>query len=227
MIALAEDLDLNTPVTDALSLTLERKTAASIPVEGLADPACEELNTPSASFRPQALRPYSLVEALSTLPSVRRLLQTREHQDAHELFLLLTNAISDELGKLDQERRKDRGLAEVMQFRKMRLAQRDGLKTGESNEHHVGRWNGNEKNRILSPWEGLSANRRICLKCGWCEGIRYETMGAIDVTLPSSVSLLASIEMVRSRAFRHPGSYTAGCLSEASFGNRCHRRRVL
>ncbi|GHJ88671.1 hypothetical protein NliqN6_5073 [Naganishia liquefaciens] len=169
VIALAEDVDLNTPVTDALSLTLE------------------QLNTPTTSFRPQALRPYSLVEALSTLPSVRRLLQTREHQDAHELFLLLTNAISDELGKLDLERRKDRGLAEAMQLRKMRLAQQDDLNAKDSNgQTHVGRWSGNEKNRILSPWEGLSANRRICLKCGWCEGIRYETMGAIDVTLPSS-----------------------------------------
>lgn len=159
------------------------------------------------------------MEALSTLPSVRRLLHTREHQDAHELFLLLTNAISEELGKLDLERRKDRGLAEVMQFRKMRLAQRDGSKTGGRNGHHVGRWSGNEKNRILSPWEGLSANRRICLKCGWCEGIRYETMGAIDVTLPSSVSLFDLIQIVRSRASRHPGSDTAGRLSETSFGD--------
>lgn len=155
----------------------------------VADHASAELNTPSASFRPQALRPYSLVEALSTLPSVRRLLQTREHQDAHELFLLLTNAISDELGKLDLERRKDKGLAVAMQFRNLGLVQSNGVENGQPNGHkHVGRWSVNEKNRILSPWEGLSANRRICLICGWCEGIRYETMGAIDVTLPSSVS---------------------------------------
>lgn len=131
------------------------------------------------------------MEALSALPSVRRLLQTREHQDAHELFLLLTNAISEELGKLDLERRKDRGLAEVMQFRKTVFAQSNGINAVlPDGQNHIGRWNGNEKNRILSPWEGLSANRRICLKCGWCEGIRYETMGAIDVTLPSSVSEL-------------------------------------
>jgi ubiquitin carboxyl-terminal hydrolase 1 len=122
---------------------------------------------------------------------VRRLLQTREHQDAHELFLLLTNAISDELGKLDLERRKDRGLAVAMQFRTLGLLQSNGVEDGQPNgQKRVGRWSNNEKNRILSPWEGLSANRRICLKCGWCEGIRYETMGAIDVTLPSSVSHL-------------------------------------
>jgi ubiquitin carboxyl-terminal hydrolase 1 len=122
---------------------------------------------------------------------VRRLLQTREHQDAHELFLLLTNAISDELGKLDLERRKDRGLAVAMQLRTLGLLQSNGVEDGQPNgQKRVGRWSNNEKNRILSPWEGLSANRRICLKCGWCEGIRYETMGAIDVTLPSSVSHL-------------------------------------
>lgn len=148
-----------------------------------------ELNTPSSSFRPQPLRPYALVDALSTLPSVRRLLQTREHQDAHELFLLLTNAISEELGKLDVECRKDRGLAEIMQFRNVVLSQLKKDKSGGNLEHvPIGRWKGKEKTRILSPWEGLSANRRSCLKCGWCEGIRYETMGAIDVTLPNSVS---------------------------------------
>ena len=37
VIALAEDVDLNTPVTDALSLTLERKTIASFTKNGLAD----------------------------------------------------------------------------------------------------------------------------------------------------------------------------------------------
>jgi ubiquitin carboxyl-terminal hydrolase 1 len=122
------------------------------------------------------------------LPSVRRLLQTREHQDAHELFLLLTNAISEELGKLDVECRKDRGLAEVMQFRHAVLSQ---LK-----EHvPIGRWKAKEKTRIISPWEGLSANRRSCLKCGWCEGIRYETMGAIDVTLPNTVSSVIAISL--------------------------------
>ncbi|KAJ9093792.1 hypothetical protein QFC19_008168 [Naganishia cerealis] len=169
VIELAEVVDLNTPVTDALSVTLE------------------QLNTPSSSSRPQPLRPYTLVEALSTLPSVRRLLQTREHQDAHELFLLLTNAISDELAKLDLERRKDKGLGEVLDFRKAVLQQLAYAKQGAIIEHNqMGRWRGKDKTRILSPWEGLSANRRICLKCGYCEGIRYETMGAMDVTLPSS-----------------------------------------
>ena len=101
----------------------------------------------------------------------------------------MTNAISEELGKLDVECRKDRGLAEIMQFRDVILSQLEKDKSGGNLEHvSIGRWKGKEKTRILSPWEGLSANRRSCLKCGWCEGIRYETMGAIDVTLPNSVS---------------------------------------
>jgi ubiquitin carboxyl-terminal hydrolase 1 len=157
-----------------------------------------ELNTPSPSSRPHPLRPYALVEALSTLPSVRRLLQTREHQDAHELFLLLTNAISDELAKLDVERRKDKGLGEVLDFHKSVMQQLAVAKEGGTNEYNpMGRWKAKEKTRILSPWEGLSANRRICLKCGWCEGIRYETMGAMDVTLPASVSAIQATAFFR------------------------------
>lgn len=76
-----------------------------------------------------------------------------------------------------------------MQFREPVLLQLKMDKLGGNPEQvTLGRWRGKDKTRILSPWEGLSANRRSCLKCGWCEGIRYETMGAIDVTLPNSVS---------------------------------------
>ncbi|KAJ9123955.1 hypothetical protein QFC22_000746 [Naganishia vaughanmartiniae] len=132
VIELAEEVDLNTPVTDALSVTLE------------------QLNTPSPSSKPHPLRPYALVEALSTLPSVRRLLQTREHQDAHELFLLLTNAISDELAKLDAERRKDKGLGEVLDFHKSVMQQLANAKQGIVNEQNqMGRWKGKEKTRIF------------------------------------------------------------------------------
>jgi ubiquitin carboxyl-terminal hydrolase 1 len=130
------------------------------------------------------------VNAFSSLPSVRRLLSTREHQDAHELFLLLASAISDELAKLSNERQRDLGFAGPLAVTAM-----DGLKglvvTSSNSMYLPTSKKGKEKERIMSPWEGLSANRRSCLKCGWCEAIRYETMGALDVAVPMNVSDIA------------------------------------
>ncbi|KAG7528648.1 hypothetical protein FFLO_06012 [Filobasidium floriforme] len=159
IIYLAEEVDLNTPIIDALDSTLQ------------------ELNTPCSS-RPAPVRPYHFIEALSQLPSVRRLLQTREHQDAHELFLLLTNAVAEELKSLEKERRIDRGLSVILDGTKI---QRD--KDGNSTIQVI-KDKGIEKERLLSPWEGLTAIRRNCLVCGWCEVIRHEVTGAIDVTVP-------------------------------------------
>jgi ubiquitin carboxyl-terminal hydrolase 1 len=145
-----------------------------------------ELNTPCSS-RPAPVRPYHFIEALSQLPSVRRLLQTREHQDAHELFLLLTNAVAEELKSLEKERRIDRGLSVILDGTKI---QRD--KDGNSNIQVI-KDKGIEKERLLSPWEGLTAIRRNCLVCGWCEVIRHEVTGAIDVTVPMNVGRTQSM----------------------------------
>lgn len=115
------------------------------------------------------------------------MLQTNDHQDAHELFLLLTSAIADELKKLEKQRRIDRGLP-VMLTHAHVVKEQDG-----QTKVRVTRDKGREKERLLSPWEGLSAIRRNCLVCGWCEVIRHEVMGAMDVTVPMNVGLLVPI----------------------------------
>lgn len=196
VIELAEEVDLATPVTDALVQTLDRECREdpSLLLVSLLFLAIE-LNTPSTSSYPPPLRPHALVDAFSALPSVRRLLSTRDHQDAHELFLLLASAISDELTRLAKERRRDLGFAGPIPLLTPTAATPAGASLASavswtsipSGRVQTGSRKGKEREKILSPWEGLSANRRTCLKCGWCEGVRYETLGALDVAVPMSV----------------------------------------
>ncbi len=156
-----------------------------------------ELNTPSTSSYPPPIRPVALINAFSSLPSVRRLLQTRDHQDAHELFLLLASAISDELSRLSKERRRDLGFAAPnlsLPTTHSRLPSSSGW-----NIYGARVWKGSRKGKekeIMSPFDGLSANRRSCLKCGWCEAIRYETLGALDVAVPMSVSFITGLRIL-------------------------------
>lgn len=130
-----------------------------------------DLNTPH-KFRPPALRPHALLQALSTLPPIRRLLATREHQDAHELFMVLLSAVSDEAEKIQAEARKveDDGLASVSV---------GGSRVGPSRKG---------KERVREPWEGLIARKRSCVTCGWSEGVRCEQLNGLEVTIPMSVS---------------------------------------
>lgn len=119
----------------------------------------------------------------------------------------------EELVKLVAERRKDVGLAAAWKMVPSVRNSRSMSARGESEpassplpdspgparqedvasmSSSVYRAKGKERamdQQVLSPWEGLSANRRSCLKCGYCEAIRYETMGALDVAVPMSVSM--------------------------------------
>ena len=78
----------------------------------------------------------------------------------------------------------DHGLSMVLN-RAQILRDQDG-----SRHIKIDQEKGEEKQRLLSPWEGLRAIRRNCLVCGWCEVIRHEVTGALDVTVPMSVSVV-------------------------------------
>jgi hypothetical protein len=100
------------------------------------------------------------------------------------LFLLLTNAVAEELKALEKERRVDRGLPMILNCVQVARDQ------GGIRRIKIDKEKGEEKKRLLSPWEGLRAIRRNCLVCGWSEVIRHEVTGAIDVTVPMSVSAM-------------------------------------
>lgn len=120
------------------------------------------------------------------MPSVQRLLGTREHQDANELFLLLIGAMEDEVQKLEVEMRKDKGLAGI-----------ETKKSSSSSPSPIP--SASPPTRLQSPWQGLSANRRNCMTCGYCESIRFEVMGGMDVSVPMSVSYFISRSQVFGR----------------------------
>jgi ubiquitin carboxyl-terminal hydrolase 1 len=47
-----------------------------------------------------------------------------------------------------------------------------------------------QKRRGLAmPWEGLMARQRVCKVCGWCETIRMDTLGGMELAIPQSVRL--------------------------------------
>lgn len=60
-----------------------------------------------------------------------------------------------------------------------------GMKKGEKEEakRRVKRQMG-----LAQPWEGLMARRRVCKVCGWCEAVRMEPVGGMELSLPQSVS---------------------------------------
>lgn len=171
---LAEEVDIPTPVTDALS-------------DALAD-----LNTPLG--RPQrAVRPAELLVALRRQPAIQRLLAVREQQDAHELFIVLAEAVSDEALKVARDLMRLRGLAEVstLQGYIRGKAEREMGSTGilKANRNAQGRENKLKVKGLAMPWEGLIARRRTCRTCGWCETVRMDTLGGMELPVPQYVRL--------------------------------------
>jgi ubiquitin carboxyl-terminal hydrolase 1 len=47
-----------------------------------------------------------------------------------------------------------------------------------------------KKRGLAMPWEGLMARRRVCKRCGWCESVRMDTLGGMELAIPQSVSSL-------------------------------------
>ncbi|XAO23784.1 hypothetical protein I312_102564 [Cryptococcus bacillisporus CA1280] len=165
VIDLAVEVDIPTHVTDALLDVIR------------------DLNTPNKS-PPPALRPHDLLTALYPLPAIRRLLGTHEQQDAHELFLVLAEAVSDEVVKVAAEIAKVRGIGEIISLQ--------GYLSGKDDEigQHIraGDVEGAKRRQrirgVAQPWEGLLARRRVCQRCGWSEAIRMDTLGGIELPVP-------------------------------------------
>ncbi|KAJ7613527.1 hypothetical protein FB45DRAFT_981791 [Roridomyces roridus] len=157
----AEALDVPTPVVSAL---LDLLT---------------QLDTPDPSGR--ALRAIALVEALCTpdaasTPSVAdgpntsakaaALLATHEHQDAQEFFQLLTECVREERARVVAEGAYGRPLG-------LELALEDSR---EEEEEEMG----------SSPFDGLTATRRACVRCGYTAAIRHFAFDSLQLPLESA-----------------------------------------
>ena len=124
------------------------------------------LNIPRPSAK--AIKPVDLINALSIDPEgrINPLLCSREHQDAQELFQLLSECIKREATAVDKEGFRDRGLGAIS-------------KTSGSSRH---------KNIGSTVFDGLTANRRSCVVCGYTEAVMHFSFDNWQLAVPRTVS---------------------------------------
>ncbi|KAK0230219.1 hypothetical protein IW262DRAFT_385611 [Armillaria fumosa] len=138
----AETLDVPTPVIDALQDLFHR------------------LNTQTSA--PSSIRPVDLISVLSSPSSARfnSLFNSREHQDAQELFQLVSECIKNETINVDREGLRDHGLNA--------LSQEAGINP------EIGK----------SVFDGLTANRRSCVICGYTEAVMHFAFDNWQLAVP-------------------------------------------
>lgn len=140
------------------------------------------LNIPLSS--PKAIKPIDLIDALSIDPEGRTnpLLCSREHQDAQELFQLLSECIKREATTVDKEALRDRGLGAIS-------------KTSGSSSH---------KNMGSTVFDGLTANRRSCVVCGYTEAVMHFSFDNWQLAVPRAVSdIMSRCFLALLSPFRH------------------------
>ncbi|KAK0207056.1 hypothetical protein DFS33DRAFT_1382136 [Desarmillaria ectypa] len=138
----AEALDVPTPVIDILQDLFHR------------------LNTQTSA--PSSIRPVDLISVLSSPSSARfnSLFNSREHQDAQELFQLVSECIKNETINVDKEGLRDHGLNA--------LSQEAGINP------EIGK----------SVFDGLTANRRSCVICGYTEAVMHFAFDNWQLAVP-------------------------------------------
>ncbi|KAH9927081.1 cysteine proteinase [Epithele typhae] len=120
------------------------------------------LNTPLPHAR--AFRPYDIIAALGKQNQGRHnsLFSSREHQDAQELFQLLSESVANESSAVAKEIRRDRGLG--------RLTPQDHQESRDLNR---------------SVFDGLTANRRSCMRCGYTEAVMHFPFNNMQLAVPT------------------------------------------
>lgn len=158
----AEAWDVPTPVTDALyDLVLQ-------------------LNSPST--RRSALAPRQLTQALSNLPqnNVGSFFYAHQQQDAHELLVLITGALDDEIKAITNEEKM------VMHSRSVGLQAEAGP--------FVSNYPKNIALALRNPFRALIAQRTACLDCGYVEAVRHFPTDELSLTVPSRPGSAVTIE---------------------------------
>ncbi|KAH7916243.1 hypothetical protein BJ138DRAFT_996097 [Hygrophoropsis aurantiaca] len=144
----AEVLDVPSPVIDALLDLLH------------------DLNSPRTSY--SSIRPLDIISALVDHSPGKHnsLFSSREHQDAQELFQLVSECIKKEATAVDKEGQRDRGLGGFSQA------------PGQSSRE-LGK----------SVFDGLTANRRSCVECGYTEAVMHFSFDSWQLALPRYSSI--------------------------------------
>ncbi|KAL0576964.1 ubiquitin-specific protease ubp1, partial [Marasmius crinis-equi] len=152
------------PHLDAIHTKAELLDVPSPVVDTLRD-LCRRLNTPHS--RPSSIRPLDLISVLSSQSETsgrsNSLFNSREHQDAQELFQLLSECIKSELSAIDKEGVRDRGLGGLSQATEVK---------------ELGK----------SIFDGLTANRRSCVVCGYTEAVMHFPLDNWQLAVPQMTS---------------------------------------
>ncbi|KAF8506064.1 hypothetical protein F5888DRAFT_1791978 [Russula emetica] len=154
--AKAEAVDIPTPVVDALRDLLHG------------------LNIPSSYYR--SLRPVEMIAALSHPEPGRRspLFSSREHQDAQELFQLVSEYIKKEATEVDREGARDLGLGALASLSSSSSSSATPVTTSVDVSKGV--------------FDGLTANRRSCCECGYTEAVMHFPFDNWQLAVPRVAS---------------------------------------
>ncbi|KAF5322338.1 hypothetical protein D9619_000232 [Psilocybe cf. subviscida] len=173
--AKAEALDVPTPVIDALQELFKT------------------LNTPKTSYH--SIRPHAIIAALSAphpappnsnnayhSSTSSSLFNSREHQDAQELFQLISECIKNELATVDWEGQRDRGIAGILELRKPFALESSGNLSHSLMDGSMIEARGPSSKSVF---DGLTANRRSCVVCGYTEAVMHFGFDNWQLALPS------------------------------------------
>lgn len=119
------------------------------------------------------MKPMDMIQALSNNEPGKKspLFSSRQHQDAQELFQLVSECIKKEAALVDKEEQQDRGFARLT----------DAAVNA---------------NREIAKgvFEGLTANRRSCMECGYTEAVMHFSFDNWQLSVPRApVSLYTYI----------------------------------
>jgi ubiquitin carboxyl-terminal hydrolase 1 len=161
---LAETWDVPTPVIDALhDLVLS-------------------LNT--SGVKRSALIPRQLTDALSSLPqtNVGSFFYAHQQQDAHELMVLLTSAIDDEMSLVLAER-------DYVQ-RRQAIGLRAAVAPSVPSLYSLSSFASTSAN----PFRSLIAQRTACLDCGYVEAVRHYPADELSLGVPFRAGSATTLE---------------------------------
>jgi len=127
-----------------------------------------DLNSPSSYHR--SIRPVDIIGALSQPEPGRRspLFSSREHQDAQELFQLVSECVKKEATAVEREGARDLGFGA--------LASLSSASTTMANV-----------DVSKSVFDGLTANRRSCCECGYTEAVMHFPFDNWQLNVPRVV----------------------------------------
>lgn len=127
-----------------------------------------DLNFPSSHHR--SIRPVDIIAALSQPEPGRRspLFSSREHQDAQELFQLVSECVKKEAAAVEREGARDLGFGALAS-----LSSASTAKTDVDVSKGV--------------FDGLTANRRSCCECGYTEAVMHFPFDNWQLNVPRVV----------------------------------------